>query len=237
MNIHRPTLTLLAALLCSLAAPAQAGRPLQTDDAGVLDRGACEVEGATGGLKVSGVSGHDSSLQLSCGIGLSTQLALAANRATADGGSARGIQFNGKTGLWKGKPVKDDQAAALTLGYAVASVQSAGDNSWQHAVSEVNLIYSRPLAGELTLHANLGHRRDEIEATGSTTWGLALEHAGFGAWAPMAELFGDDRDAAWWNLGLRFTAVPDKVFIDASYGRMMTGGTPSLWTVGFKVAF
>jgi len=236
MKRTTPTLALLAALLGSLVAPAHAGRPLQTDDAGVLDRGACEVEGATASLKVSGVSARDSSLQLSCGVGASTQLALAASHASADGSSANGIEFNGKTELWKGKPVKDDQAAALTLGYAVTSVKVTGD-SWRHAATDLNLIYSRPLAGDLTLHTNLGHSRDEFSNTGSTTWGLAFEHAGFGAWAPMTELFGDDREAAWWNLGLRFTAVPDKFFVDASYGRQMTGGAPTLWTVGFKVAF
>jgi hypothetical protein len=236
MKLNAPTLTLLAALLGSLAAPAQAGRPLQTDDAGVLDRGACEVEGATGSLKVGGISARDSSLQLSCGVGVLTQLALAASHASGDGGSANGIEVNGKTELWRGKPVKDDQAAALTLGYALASVKPAGEG-WRHAATDLNLIYSRPLAGELTLHANLGHSRDEIANTGSTTWGLAFEHAGFGAWAPMAEVFGDDRDAAWWNLGLRFTAVADKFFIDASYGRQMTSGAPTLWTVGFKLAF
>jgi len=236
MNRTSPAMVLLVALLGCLAAPAQAGRPLQTDDAGVLDRGACEVEGAAASLKLSGVSARDSSLQLSCGVGMSTQLALAASHASTDGSSADGIEINGKTELWKGKPVKDDQAAALALGYAVASAKVAG-SSWQHAATEFNLIYSRPFAGDLTLHANLGHSRDEIANTGSTTWGLAFEHAGFGAWAPMAEVFGDDRDAAWWNVGLRFTAIPDKFFVDASYGRQMTGGAPTLWTVGFKFAF
>lgn len=236
MKPNAQTLTLLAALLASLALPAQAGRPLQTEDAGVLDRGACEIEGATARLTVDGASARDSSLQLGCGVGASTQLALAVSHASADGSSARGIELNGKTELWKGRPVKADQAAALTLAYAVASAKVTGD-SWRHAATDLNLVYSRPLAGELTLHANLGHSRDEIAKTRSTTWALALEHAGFGAWAPMAEVFGDDRDAAWWNLGLRFTAVPDKLFIDTSYGRQMTGGTPTLWTLGFKVAF
>jgi len=236
MKLKTPSLALIAALLGSLAPAAQAGRPLQTEDAGVLDSGACEVEGATGSLKVGGASARDSALQLSCGVGAWTQLALAVSRATADGASARGVEVNGKTELWKGKPVKEDQAAALTLAYAVASVNVTG-GTWRHAATDLNLVYSRPLAGDLTLHTNLGHSRDEISKTGSTTWGLALEHAGFGAVAPMAEVFGDDREAAWWNLGLRFTAIPEKLFIDASYGRQMTDGAPTLWTVGFKLAF
>lgn len=98
-------------------------------------------------------------------------------------------------------------------------------------------MYSRPLPAELTLHANLGHARDEIGKQRSTTWGLALEHAGFGPVAPMAEFFGDDREPAWWNLGLRWTAVPERVFVDFSYGRQMSSAQPRMLTAGFKIAF
>ena len=64
-----------------------------------------------------------------------------------------------------------------------------------------------------------------------------MEHEGFGPVAPMAELFGNDREAPWWNLGLRSTLAKDKAYIDMSYGRQMTGGTPSLLTAGFKLVF
>lgn len=43
-----------------------------------------------------------------------------------------------------------------------------------------------------------------------TNWALAIEHEGFGALAPMAEVFGDDRGSRSWNLGLRYTLVPDQ---------------------------
>jgi hypothetical protein len=31
--------------------------------------------------------------------------------------------------------------------------------------------------------------------------------------------------------------LPDSLFIDASYGRQMASGKPTLWSVGFKLAF
>jgi hypothetical protein len=53
----------------------------------------------------------------------------------------------------------------------------------------------------------------------------------------MAEIFGDDRGAPWWNLGLRYTLAKDKAYLDLSYGQQMSRGTPSLLTAGFKLVF
>ena len=227
----RPFHPLWLAAAALIAGTAHAGRPLQSEDAGVLARGDCEIEGAALRARDAGVSARETTLQLGCGVGASTQLAVAFGHAKAASASARGIELNGKTQLWHGQ-----NEAALALAYALASVKVSG-SSWQHAATELNLAYSRPLGNALTLHANLGHARDEVAKQRSTTWSLAVEHAGFGAVAPMAELFGDDRSAAWWNAGLRFTAVPERFFIDASYGRQITSGSPTLWSLGFKLAF
>mgnify|MGYP006335608167 CR=1 FL=1 len=232
-----PTTTLIAALLGTvLPQAAHAGRPLQTEDAGVLDRADCEVEGFTARTSAFGVSVRENALQLGCGVGASTQMAVAVARAKEEGVSARALELNGKTGLWQGAAAKDGEPPALALAYAFGWARVSGDKT-RHAATELNLAYSRPLGADLTMHANLGHARDEIAKTRATTWGLAFEHAGVGAVAPMAELFGDDRDAPWWNLGLRVTALPEKLFIDASYGRQMTSGRPTLWSAGFKAAF
>jgi len=53
----------------------------------------------------------------------------------------------------------------------------------------------------------------------------------------MAEVFGDDREGPWWNLGLRWTVADEKFYIDASYGRQMASGRARLVTLGFKFAF
>jgi hypothetical protein len=232
-----PTLALITALAAGLLPQAaHAGRPLQTEDAGVLDRADCEVEGFTARASAFGASVRENALQLGCGVGASTQLAVTVAHAKEAGISARGFELNGKTRLWQGAAAKDGEPPELALAYALGWGRVSGDKT-RHAATDLNLAYSRPLDAALTAHANLGHARDELANSRATTWGLALEHAGFGAVAPMAEFFGDDRDAPWWNLGLRVTAMPDRLFIDASYGRQITSGKPTLWSVGFKAAF
>lgn len=235
MNKTKPrTPVLLTALACAaLSLSAQAGRPLQTEDAGVLERGDCELEGATQRVSVDRARATEHALQFGCGIGFRSQVALNASTAKDGGERSRGLALVGKTGLWTGA---GDTPAGLTLAWALRWGKDDGQPH-RHAGTGFNLVYSRPLPAYLTLHANLGHARDEQSRQRSTTWGLALEHAGFGPVAPMAEFFGDDREPAWWNLGLRWTVVPEKVFVDVSYGRQMSSVQPSLLTAGFKIAF
>ena len=177
----------------ALALPALAARPLHTEDADVLGRGACEVEGWTERLLVDEARATEHALQYGCGIGLRSQVALNASRARDGDERSRGLALVGKTRLWAGA---GDHPAGLALAWGLQRARIDGD-SWRHSATELNLAYSRPLPADLTLHVNLGHARDEQARQRSTSWGLALEHEGFGHLAPMAEFFGDDRSAAW----------------------------------------
>jgi hypothetical protein len=233
MNPRHVT-TALAAL--ALAAAAHAGRPLQTEDAGVLDRGGCELEGAHLRETTLGRRASETGLGLGCGLGWRSQLGVGIARSHAEGESATGLQLGGKTSLWQ---ADGDSAAALTLAWALTWDRPAG-GGWSHSGKALNLVGSVP-TGPGTLHLNLGHARDVPSELVSTTWGLAYEHDGIAwgglKWAPMAELFGDDHGSPWWNLALRATVVPDRIFLDLSYGRQSGGNKPRLVTAGFKFAF
>lgn len=226
----------------ALAASAQAGRPLQTEDAGVLEPRSCEVEGATLRTRAEGVTARDTGLALACGIGLSSQAGLATSRSKVPDERGRAVELFGKTNLWRGKGHgHDDDAPALTLAWALGMARTDGAaEGWQQANRELNLVYSAP-AGPGSVHLNLGHARDQASRLRSTTWGAAYEHEGVDAagvkWQPMAELFGDDRDGAWWNLALRATVVPERLFLDVSYGRQFARERARLVTAGFKFTF
>ena len=226
--------TLSAALLaCTTPLLCQAGRPLQTEDAGILEAKTCEVEGVSARTRVASASSvRDSALQLGCGVGFNSQVALAASHSSDGTDRERSLHLGGKTQVWS---VGGDDGIALTLAWGVAGARAAA-GGWKTAGMEARAVVSVP-AGPLTWHLNLGHERDTRARSSSTIWGLALEHEGFGALAPMAELFGNDREASWWNLGLRYTIAKDKTYLDMSYGRQMRSGTSSLLTVGFKLVF
>ncbi|RZL10053.1 MAG: hypothetical protein EOP40_07745 [Rubrivivax sp.] len=221
----------------SCLGPALAGRPLQTEDAGVLEPRACELEGASLHLRDQSARSREMGLALGCGIGWRSQLSIGIARMQEDGERTRIAQLGGKTWLWQGS---GDQAPAIAVAWALGALRKDHHDDWHHASADVNLVASLPV-GTNTVHLNLGHARDVPSRLVATTWGAAIEHPGVDLagvnWAPMAEIFGDDRESPWWNLALRATVIPDRLYFDVSYGRAVRPDAPRLITAGFKIAF
>ncbi len=215
--------------------PAYAGRPLQTEDAGVLDLRGCEIEGAHSRFSVAETRAYDTDFGFSCGVGFRSQLGLGRTWGRADSASSSGAGVGGKTWLWR---ATGDEGTAVTLAYGLSSARKEG--GWETSNHSLNVVTSIPVsAGQV--HLNLGNTKDHIEKLSSTAWNIAYESNGYDFnginLAPMGEIFGDDREAPWWNLALRATVIPDTLFVDFSYGRQITTGTPKWVTAGFKVAF
>lgn len=213
-----------------VATAAQAARPLVTDDTGVIAPADCELEAGSSRSRDSGQSARTHGLQLACGVGAGTQLALALSRQHALGQREREAALLAKTLL-----VDADDASwglAASLGW-----QGSPQASLRRATSSVSLLHTRGLGGAFTLHANLGHQQQHLDHQRSTSWGLALEHVGWGPVALMGEAYGDDRSAPWWGMGARWSVLPDRLSLDLAWGRQVTGGRPSLGSVGLKLSF
>lgn len=234
--VQFPLLAMTAfALAC--ATSAQAGRPLQTDDAGVVERGGCEIEAAVSRDKAAGVTGHLGYVQLDCGLPASTELAVALYRSRREGDTAHARELNGKTQLWEGAATAAGATpSALSVSYGLAWSREAPQD-WRHAANRLNLVYTHGLPLGSALHLNLGHVRYQAERRSATTWGIAFEHAGTGTLAPMAELTGDDRSAPCWNAGLRWSPFSPSLSFDLSYGQRMAAGRPRLLAIGLTQAF
>jgi hypothetical protein len=225
--IHK---TLLGLTVVALAAAAHAARPLATDDTGVLDQGSCEIEAVASRDKAEGPTVRGRSLQLGCGVGARAQVALGVDREKEDGSRVRGTTTAVKVSL-----APDDDASWSASG-SVGWINEQGQGR-EHATTAVSLLHTRSLGPQWLLHANLGHEHDALERRSATTWGLALEHGGWGPVALMGELVGDDRAAPSWNIGLRWTAVPEKWVLDIAYGQQLAGGRPKALSLGLKLAF
>jgi hypothetical protein len=238
-------ITAAAATGALCAQTAWAGRPLQTEDAGVLDRAACEIESMGARERVAGqAAGRESALGLGCGLGWRSQFGAWSARAGQADSREQAAGFGGKTGLW----LAGEDGPALTLAWGVAGLRATDTHRWRENERAANLVLTLP-AGPGAVHLNLSHTRERVEAEPGrrlTGWNVAYEHRALG-WAaglaltPMAEVFGDDRGSTWANVALRATLVQERLFVDASWGRQLRaeadGGRATLATVGFKLAF
>lgn len=223
---------ILAWLLAACAASAHAGRPLATEDADVLERGACEWEGFAARVQADdSPSARGATTQVGCGLGWQSQAALAYSRVRSDGVTGEGLLLGGKTRLVP----RGDETTGWTLAWGLAAAREGG-GSFEHDASYLTLVATTTLAEGLLGHANLGWLRTEHPGTNSTLWNLALEQSVGGGVDLMGELFGDDRSEAWLGLGLRWT-LSERFSLNGSWARQ--GGSPNtrLWTVGFKLAF
>lgn len=218
----------LAFVLATAACAADAARPLQTEDAPVLDARDCELEAARTELLADGPGTRRHAVQLGCGVGAHSELAL-------QGLTPRELVLGGKTRLAVLAGPRGD--VALSVAWSLSHRRTDGD--WQRSSAGALVVASAPLGRDWRVHANLGHLRDEALRRRSMTWALALEHTGLGdggRWQPVAEVFGDDRGERWANAGVRFAVVREQLCVDASLGRRLGGGT-RLASVGAVLAF
>lgn len=222
----------IAVLLLLAASASQAGRPLVTEDADVLDRGSCEVEGYAARFSVTGAPRTDGWVaQVGCGVGLASQVALAYNRSRSDGVSADSLTVLGKTTL----VARKGDATGITLAWALGGQRLPGE-SFQHELTQLNGVATRAIGSRWTGHANLGWTRSESQRASSTTWNLAAEWAAGGGVDLMGEIFGDDRTRPWYGLGVRW-AMSDRASVNASHAVHTEAPRTRMTTVGFKVAF
>jgi hypothetical protein len=168
-------LILLGLLACTGAA--QAGRPLATEDAGVIEAGGCEIEAVWASHRAGGARSHLGTAQFGCGVAGHTQLALLAGRERADGSSAQLFVAIGKHQLHSWGP--EDAQSQFAIAWSLQARREPGA-SLGRSGADVKAVWSVPMAGLATLHANLGHARDLVAREASTTWNLALEHNGLG---------------------------------------------------------
>jgi hypothetical protein len=221
------------AVACALPTfSAHAGRPLATEDAAVLERGACEWESfAAHATERQRGAVNALSTQLGCGVGAGTQVALAVQRESSDGQHANTLVLAGKTGLAE----RQDGRPGLALAWSAAAAKQPGE-TMKHERTALNLVLSQDLAKELTGHLNLGWVRSQSTRSNTTTWNLAAEYAVGNGVDVMAEYYGAQRDKPWAGVGVRLAAT-DKLNFDTSYSVQSGAAKAKLWTLGAKLAF
>jgi hypothetical protein len=225
-------LGLLIAAAAGLASipPAWAGRPLVTEDAGVLGQRECELESFAARSHKPHLTAQWA--QFGCGVGFQTQLALGMGNEKSQDERFTATALSGKTFL----QALTSEQAGVTLAYAVSGARQA-PAGFEHVGTELKGVISVPHNSWL-FHANLGWRRSHQDAQSRSIFALAVERPGAaGPIDLMAEIFGDDREAPWVQVAARWVVVPGRFFIDGSWGVQSNSMRSRQATIGAKIAF
>lgn len=214
----------LPALWVAIFAPAQAARPLQTEDTGVLAKGSCELQMAASRQLGQGPAPTSWEPSAACGVAEGHQLGVWASRAAGEGTGG----VNTKAALWQ----DEEQGLSLTLAGSLALRQ---EGRWRRGDLGLRLVagWGGP-HGQAWL--NLGHSRGAgPSSVQATTWHAAWDfspvEARSGRWGLAAEAFGDDRAPAWTGVGLRWQPM-DAWTLDAGWARQWGGERGRMATLG-----
>ena len=220
----------LAPFLAALALPAWAARPFVTDDARLTTAGSCQLESW---VRVYPHSRETWALP-ACNPGGNLEFTVGGGWARYDEAPATKDQvFQLKTLF---KPLETD---GWGWGLAVGTVRhpevNPGPNLLGNTYAYVPVSASF-LADKAVVHANLGWLRDKATRRDNATWGLGGEYVLGSRVSAIAETFGDNRGKPYWQTGARIFIVPERVQVDATVGRQLSGPRTGQWiSIGLRL--
>jgi hypothetical protein len=221
---------IVVTLLALPGSPANAARPLFTEDADVLPRGECELEAFTERQRQSAsASARAGVVQGGCGLGWQSQIGIGYGvaRGADDRGSAWAV--GGKTALHNREPGQ----IGLTLAWGLAFTNSA--DAARFELGTVALVATADLAPHWTAHANLGWQQRPGERD-AASWNLAIQREVGESLELLAETYGTSREAPWIGVGARWK-TSQTVSFNAGAGVQHESARPWQWSVGLRLGF
>ena len=224
------TLVMTGLVVTSLNA--WAGRPFTTEDAGVLDKGACEWETTRSRLK-SAATATLIYAQAGCGWAEGVQVNLGTGRSR-EGAAREDVPM--LSGKWRLQDGGEDGTSWILAGSA--SGRRPAGASLRLSTIALNLVASRPLAAGWTGHANLGTVREHDGGRSRGTWALAAERPIAEGLDLGVEVYQEGQGRPWQALGVRWLVAPGwTLYGSAGQRSSSTAGTERLQTLGFKLDF
>ena len=223
----------LAGLLVSqlVTQDAFAGRPLLTDDAGVAERGTCQVEswserqGPARAWVIAPACG------VAAGVELGADYTVPRPRDEVRGEA--GLALKWVPEAWKVESALGEVNWGLKL--SGAWQQPAGA-SWQSTGNALMGLISWKVGESFTVHSNIGWARDRSSAQSASLFNAAL------VWTPSERLLlvaetqaNSKRDVFGGTvvgLGARWWLVKDSLGLDLTTSRESVSGAKSVWTLG-----
>ncbi len=201
---------------------AWAGRPLVTDDAGLTEARACQMETWRQGSEDTSewwalpACNPFGNFEVTAGLA-----------ALKSEGSDRVQSY-----LVQGKTlVRALENGNYGFGVAFGVLRpDQGQGGTDYAYVPLSLMSGN---GATVAHFNLGWLRDRVLDAHRTTWGLAVEHAWTGRISTFGEVFGDNATDPTLHVGVSFGLIPERIQLDTTYGHSTgTANSGNFYSIG-----
>jgi hypothetical protein len=236
MDAARPLRSgLIVALAAGLALPAAApAQQFVTDDVGVVDHRACQLEAWHGGTAswVLPACSPIRNVELTAGFGF------------VAGEDGRDLEYVVQLKATLREPGEGGPGVGFVAGAGLDPLAQATGRRVPGIFAYVPLTV--PLAEErLLLHANLGWQGDRLRSDEadratdlhhSATWGLRADARAGDRVAVIAEVFGEDSGPAEIQVGVRAALIAGLIHVDLSYGTgLVDWGIGTRWVLGLAI--
>lgn len=217
-------------ILLLLSTQAKAARPFVTDDARLTSSGSCQLEGWTRLYENSSeiwalpACNPFGNFEITIGEGISRD---------DNTGTTQDYVAQIKT-LFKAL-----ETNGWGLGFAIGKVMhpeiKPGPNLFGSTYMYLPASFSFS-DDKLVVHGNIGILKENKTDITKTTFGVGSEYRLTNNLLGIAELFGDDREKPFLQLGFRYSLMPNLLQLDTTLGQPLAGKSEDLW-ISFGARF
>jgi hypothetical protein len=207
-----------------------AARPLNTDDANVVDPQSCQDESWVKKSKTS----IERWIVPGCNFFGDTEISFGANFQSDTGATSSQYHLMQAKKRWRVLE-PGDWGISSTLGTLKRSGTTPTDT-----VNDVylNVPITWSLGQERFAHLNIGWVKHQAQGYGAKTWGLAFEQAFNSHVVGILETYGEEKQSTKYQVGLRFWVIPQRVQLDTTLGNVWgsTSNPAQRWvSVGLRL--
>lgn len=206
-----------------------AARPFVTDDARLTNAGSCQLESWSRQYK----SSKEFWTLPACNINGNFEVTMGVGYAKSnDLSSSTDYVVQGKT-LYR-ELSTNDWGWGLAIGKIAHPSINPGPNLMGNTYAYVPISRSF-MDDEIVLHTNLGALRDTATGKVIGTWGVGSELKISERTLGVIEMFGDNHNKPYWQLGARYSVIPNVFQVDATVGKQWNGVIESRWiSIGLR---
>lgn len=201
------------------ASHAFAARPLNTDDANVVDPQSCQDESWIKQSK----SNIERWIVPGCNFFGDTEISVGANFQSNTGLPSSRFHLMQAKKRWRVLE-PGDWGISTTLGTLKQSGLASSETT--HDLY-LNVPITWSLGQDRFAHLNVGWVKHQAQGYGAKTWGMAIEQPFNQRVVGILETYGEEKQNTKYQVGLRFWIIPQRVQIDTTVGNVWSSASNS----------
>lgn len=211
------------ALLVVMSGHSFAARPFVTDDARLTNAESCQLESWSRSYKNS----NEFWALPACNITGNFELTAGGGTATNAGEpSTKDFIVQGKT-LFR-ELSTNDWGWGLAIGTVNHPHIAPGPNLLGNTYAYIPVSFSTH-NDKVIFHTNVGWLRDKATNENRATWGVGAEMQASQRILLIAESFGDNQANPYWQMGARYSVIPNLFQLDTTIGQQFNGTANMRW--------